>query len=160
MQEHISKDLKRFNYLITETDNVYHEAAARLGLSDSAMQILYAICDYDEGDSCPLREVVRRTGISKQTVNSAIRKMEREGILYLEQDGVRMKKLCLTQKGKELAERTALRIIKAENNILDSWFREDVEKYLELTERFLTSFKEEVKNWGIRADRTEPEPAE
>lgn len=147
MREHISKDMKRFNYLLTETDNVYHEAAVKLGLSDSAMQILYTICDYDEGDSCPLREVCRRTGISKQTVNSAIRKLEKEGILYLEQSGARTKKLSLTQKGKQLAERTALKVIKAENDILDSWTREDVEKYLEMTERFLTSLKEEVRRW-------------
>ncbi len=147
MREHISKDMKRFNYLLTETDNVYHVASAKLGLSDSAMHILYTICDYDEGDSCPLREVCRRTGISKQTINSAIRKLEKEGILYLEQAGARTKKLCLTQDGKLLAERTALKIIKAENDILNSWSREDVEKYLDLTERFLDSFKEEVRAW-------------
>lgn len=148
MRENISKDMKRFNYLLTETDNVYHEASVKLGLSDSAMQILYTICDYDEGDSCPLREVCRRTGISKQTINSAIRKLEKEGMLYLEQAGVRTKRLCLTQEGKQLAERTAMKIIKAENDILNSWPGEDVEKYLELTERFLASFKKKVKNWA------------
>lgn len=147
MDTHISKDMKRLNYLITETDGVYHEAALKLGLSDSAMHILYAICDYDAGGSCPLREVCRRTGISKQTINSAIRILERDGVLYLEQTGIRTKNLCLTRKGKELAERTALIVIKAENDILNSWPREDVEKYLELTEKFLETFKKEVKSW-------------
>ena len=36
-----SKQLRRFNRLVGETDAVYHELANRLGLSDSAFQILY-----------------------------------------------------------------------------------------------------------------------
>lgn len=147
MDTHVSKDMKRFNHLLTEIDGAYHEAALKLGLSDSAMQILYTICDYDAGGSCPLREVCWRTGISKQTINSAIRKLEQQGVLYLEQEGARTKNLCLTQKGKELTERTAMKIIKSENDILQSWPREDVERYLELIEKFLIAFKREVKSW-------------
>ena len=68
-----SKDMKRLNHLIGETDAVYHEMAVRFGLSDSAVRILYTICDYDDGTYCPLQVICRRTGISKQTINSAIR---------------------------------------------------------------------------------------
>ena len=78
MKGYASKEMRRFNYLIVETDAVYHEAALKLGLSDSALQILYTVCDYDGGDACPLQEISRRTGISKQTINSAIRKLEKE----------------------------------------------------------------------------------
>ena len=38
-----SKQLRRFNRLVGETDAVYHELANRLGLSDSAFQILYTL---------------------------------------------------------------------------------------------------------------------
>ena len=52
MSELILKKLKRYNYLIGETEATYHEISLKLGLSDSAMKILYAICD--NGKSCLL----------------------------------------------------------------------------------------------------------
>lgn len=142
MSNYASKEMKRYNHLLGEIEATYHEMSLKLGLSDSAMIILYTICD--EGESCPLSEICRRSGLSKQTVNSAIRKLETDGILYLEKAGIRSKTVCLTAAGKELAGRTALRLLNVENAILASWLRQDVEKYLELTERFLTALREEA----------------
>ncbi|MDE6895864.1 MAG: MarR family transcriptional regulator, partial [Lachnospiraceae bacterium] len=59
--------------------------------------------------------------------------------------GSRHKKVCLTEAGRELAERTAKRIMQAENEIFASWPEADVEKYLELTEHFLTALGEKAK---------------
>ena len=47
-----SKELRRLNYLMGETNAAYHEAALRLGLSDSAMRILYAVCDRGSSFRC------------------------------------------------------------------------------------------------------------
>ncbi len=143
MKVYSSKDMKRFNHLLGEIEAVYHEMALKFGQSDSVMNILYTICDY--GESCPLQEICRRSGISKQTINSGLRKLETEGIVYLEQAGARGKNVCLTEKGKALAEDTAIRVIEAENGILASWSKEDVEKYLELMECFLVAIKEKAK---------------
>lgn len=143
MKNYTSKEMKRFNYLLGETEAIYHEFSLRLGLSDSAMKVLYTICD--NGGSCLLQEICRRSGLSKQTLNSAIRKLEREGVLYLESTGGRVKKVCLTDEGETLVSRTALRIIKMENAIFSFWPKEDVETYLELTERFLLDLKKKAK---------------
>lgn len=72
-----SKQLRRFNRLVGETDAVYHELANRLGLSDSAFQILYTL--QSEDGACPLRDICAFSGLTKQTVNSALRKLEAEG---------------------------------------------------------------------------------
>lgn len=140
----ISNEMKRYNHLVGEMNAVYHDISLHLGLSDSAMIILYTICD--NGDSCPLHEISRLSGVSKQTINSAIRKLENEGIVYLKPVGAKSKNVCLTDEGKQLAKHTAIRLIKIENEIFESWDKDDVEKYLELTERFLTSLKEKNKN--------------
>ena len=143
MDFHISGELKRYNHLITETDRAYHEASLRLGLSDSAMIILYTICE-DGQERCPLKELCRRSGLSKQAVNSALRKLEGEEILSLEKAGGKNKNVRLTEKGKALADNTALRIMEAENEIFASWPREEVEKYLQLMEQYLISFREKA----------------
>ncbi len=144
MNTYISKEMNRFNYLLSETDAVYHDMSRRFGLSDSISRILYTICDL--GDGCLLQEICRRCGLSKQTVNSAIRRLESDGILYLEAAGARNKKACLTDRGKALAEHTAVKIIKAENEIFASWPAEDVARYLELTERYLLEIREKAQS--------------
>lgn len=138
-----SEGMRRFNHLVSETDAVYHEAALRMGMSDSVMQILYVLCD--KGGSCPLGEICLLTGISKQTINSALRKLEEEGFAYLEGLGGRRKQVCLTQKGQELAERTVVRLIEIENGILASWPKAQLEQYLELTEQYMTALREGVR---------------
>lgn len=139
-----SKVLRRFNHLLSETTAAYHEVSVRMGLSYSMMQILYTICDYGGGSRCPLQEICRQTGISKQTINSALRKLEAEGIVYLEQSGGKNKDVCLTQAGAALAERTVAKIMEAENAIYASWPEADTDAYLALTERYLTAFREEA----------------
>ena len=118
MKTFISNEMKRYNHLIGEIDAVYHEISFNLGLSDSAMKILYTICD--NGDSCLLQEISRRSGVSKQTINSAIRKLEKEGIVYLKSVGPKNKDVCLTDEGKKMARRTAVRLIEIENDIFAS----------------------------------------
>lgn len=144
MKEYPSKELKRCNYLLGELDRAYHEAALKLGLSDSAMKILYAICD--EGESCMLQTICIHTGLSKQTVNSALRKLEEESIIYLETVGAKSKRVYLSEKGKQLSEKTALRIMQMEDDIFTSWKKEDVEKYLELLEQFLAALRSRTEH--------------
>lgn len=138
-----SKVMRRFNHLVGEIDGVYHEMSLKLGLSDSAMIVLYTICD--SGSSCPLRDICLRSGLSKQTVNSALRKLEAEGVVYLEPVSARSKSVCLTEAGQALAAKTAGRIIRIENDIFDSWPQADAEQYLELTERFLLALREKAE---------------
>lgn len=138
-------EMKRFNHLTTEIDNAYHEAALKFGLSDSAMLILYTICS--NGRECLLSDIIRLSGISKQTVNSSLRKLESEGIVQLEAYGGRMKKICLTHKGVRLTRDTVLNIIKIENEIFASWTKEERRLYLELTLRYLNAFRNRIKEF-------------
>lgn len=150
MEYRVSKALKRYNYLFGETGMAYHEISLKLGLPDSAISVLYAILE--RGDRCLLREICHYTGMSKQTVNSSLRKLEAERVLYLELVDGKNKMVCLTEDGKALAERTAGRVLALEDEIFASWPQEDVQRYLELTERFLLALQEGAKS--IRAERT------
>ncbi len=136
---------KRYSYLTSEIDAAYHEAARRLGLSDSAMRILYTICLC--GSDCPLADIVGLSGISKQTVNSALRKLENSGVV--ETVGKKTKRVYLTAEGKRLVQRTVLRVMKIEDEVFAAWPGADVERYVALTEKFLSDFKEKVK--GLQA---------
>ena len=143
MKTRLSKEIQRLNLLISETDAVYHRCSVRLGLSDSAMKILYTA--YDCGGECALRDICLWTGLSKQTLSSSVAVLERGGIVALKAEG-RSKRLSLTPAGLELAERTAALVMAAENRVFAGWDRADMEKYLELTERYLNDFQRETEN--------------
>ena len=55
MKNEIITDIKRFNYLNNEIESAYHDAALKLELSDSAMIILYTVCN--NGENCPLSDI-------------------------------------------------------------------------------------------------------
>ncbi len=141
MERKTSERLHRINYLMAETDALYHRAALQLGISDSAMLVLYTVYDYGEG--CLLSNVYHLSGASKQTVNSAVRKLEREDILYLKPDG-RGKRIYLTQKGKRYAEQTAGRLYATECNALATWTDAEIDSYLFLMEKYAQSLREQI----------------
>lgn len=147
MQERISAEMKRLNLLLSEIDAAYHDAALKLGLSDSAMLVLYAVCS--AGGACPLQEITNQSGVSKQTINSALRKLEGEDVVYLEALRGRAKRVCLTEKGKALAEHTVLRLIAIENTIVGDWTQRERALYLDLTQRYLSAFKAKIKELSL-----------
>lgn len=136
-------EARRYNRLLSEIDEVYHEIALRQGFSDSAMAVLYALSDND-GD-CRLADLVKLSGTSKQTINSALRRLEQEEIIYLEPAGGRSKRVCLTEKGFSTVRETVDRVLAAEERIYSSWSKEEWELYVRLTERFLSQIREEMK---------------
>lgn len=143
MKEQITAELKRYNHLMTEIGVTYHNLSLKLGLTDSASQILYTASLH--GDSCLISEIIALSGYSKQTINSALRKLEEEEIICLEQAEGRKKRVCLTEQGKALAKRTVHRIIAFENEIFASWTEQELEQYLTLTQRFLNDLKKKTE---------------
>lgn len=139
----MNNEIKRFNHLTSEINAAYHEAAVRLGISDSAMQILYTVCSC--GSSCQISDVCRLTGISKQTINSALRRLEQEDVIRLKKSGGRNKRIVLTEKGQSLSERTVMKIIEIENSIFDSWTEEKKSLYLSLTQEYLDMFRRQTE---------------
>lgn len=143
MIQPMNEEMKRLNHLLSDIDAVYHEAALKFGLSDSAMQILYTVCG--GGNECLISDITRLSGTRKQTINSALRKLEADRIVYLESYTGRMKKVCLTEKGRALAQNTVMHVIDAENQVFAAWSQDEKNLYLELTRRYLNDLKAKVR---------------
>lgn len=109
----INAAMKRYNYLIAEIESVYHEAALRFGMSDSALMILYVLCGQD--GACALADLPYFTGLSKQTLNSAVRKLEAEGTIESVAVGAR----CAHKQWNALLRRKT-RFLKPGNRRSDS----------------------------------------
>lgn len=134
---------EQYTYLAGEINALYHEAAVKMGISDSVQNILYVLCD--QGSRCSQSEIGRLTGISRQTINSAIRKLERDGIVYLEQGRGRNTIVCLTEQGKAFAAQRVVPLLEAEQKIWNEWTPEEQREYLRLTQKYRDGLKRHLQ---------------
>ena len=142
MNSNHRNEIHRINYLTSEMEALYHQASLKLGITDSVSIVLYTI--YDEGDMCLLSDVYKKSGISKQTVNSAIRSLEADNILYLEQHTGRAKKIILTDKGKDYVQKTVARLYEAEVRAFDTWPEEEINNYIRLMEKYADCIRQQI----------------
>lgn len=140
--DHLSY-VRRLGYLSNEMEAVYHQSSLRLGITDSVSIVLYTI--YDKGADCLLSDVYKGSGISRQTVNSAIRSLEADGILYLEPYQGRSKRIVLTEQGEALLQRTAARLFAAEVRAFDGWTEDEIRTHIDLLERYVNALRRQVE---------------
>lgn len=143
METKICDKIHRINYLNAELDALYHHASLKLGLTDSASIVLYTI--YDNGEDCLLSDIYKQSGVSKQTVNSAIRNLEKKHIIYLEQYSGRAKKVVLTDAGKKYVKKTIARLFDSEAAAFATWTEEEINAHIGFMEKFILSFHEQVE---------------
>lgn len=93
---------RKYNNLFRLENELYHDIAVKMGLSDSAFGILYWLDDL--GDGCLQRDVCVASGLTKQTVNSSVHKLERTGFVELRVEQGRGTHLHLTEAGRALVE--------------------------------------------------------
>ena len=122
-----------------EIDEFYHELALGQGLSDSAFAVLWSILELGEG--CTQRDICRQFFLSKQTVHSSVRKLEREGVLSLLPGEGREVRVCLTDRGRDLAREKVLPVMEAERDASASISPEEWRTMMRLGERWLAGFR-------------------
>ena len=91
--------MKEFNIVSGAINGYYHEAALKLGISDAEMNVLYVL-SY-EGSGCYQSLLYKNTGMTRSTVNTIIRRFEKEELLYLKSGKGRNTCVYLTEKGEK-----------------------------------------------------------
>ncbi len=141
-------EIQRFTSIMGEISSLYHEAAFRLRRSDSTMSVLYTLLCCD--GRCNISEICQLSGMRKQTLNTALRRLEAEGLICLEQHGGKMKTVHLTETGLSAAKETAGTLLEIEQEILSSWTQDEVKLSLNLAERYTSQFRQLVKELPVK----------
>ena len=136
-------EFKEFNSIIGKINGIYHEAALKMGMSDSERDILYVLCD--KGSGCNQSVLYKETGMTRSTVNSAIRKLENKGILYLTAGTGRNTCVVLTDKGEKHIAETVGKLIKIENSIYLGWTPAERQFFLRLNQKFADELNDGVQ---------------
>lgn len=136
-------ELKKFNCLYKELDDIYHEIALKSGLSDSAFSILYTIAEL--GDGCLQKEIAEHNFMSKQTIHTSAKNLERDGYLSFQKGRGRDVHLCLTEAGKKLIEEKILPVVEQENCAFLEMSTEERGQLFYLMEKYVHIFRERAK---------------
>ncbi|MBQ7841116.1 MAG: MarR family transcriptional regulator [Lachnospiraceae bacterium] len=145
MSESNEKWIIRRNQLKFSYEALYRDVAAYFSLSPTAAWILYTLMDADgELAQQDLRE---KWNFPKQTVNSCIQSLSKEGYLTLSViPGTRNRKLIhLTQQGRELVDRTTRLLAQAEERAAAHLTEEERTQYLALSAKFYASLADETR---------------
>ncbi|MCC8025825.1 MAG: MarR family transcriptional regulator [Clostridium sp.] len=139
MVKELENDIRECNRLIKELDDIYHGIAYKLGLSDSAFTIFYIISEL--GDGCLQADICYESFSSKQTINSSIRKLEKDGYIYLKQGRGRNKHIHLTGKGREFIQEKILPVTEMENHAFLALKAAERREFLRLYKKYVDEFK-------------------
>ena len=135
MDEQTYSRLLAYNSLLKELDDIYRHAAKDLALSECTLWILYTL--RVEQTAPTQSEIGRFLYQPKQTVNSALKKMENDGLIeFFHAANRKNKQIRLTDKGKALAAQSADKVIKVEYNALFGLSDKEQETFLLLFSKF------------------------
>lgn len=134
--------VQAYNQTYKEMCDLYHEIAQNMGLSDSAFDVLYAMCELKDG--CLQKDICDRSYLTKQTVHSAVRKLIGQEVLRTESGKGRDMHLFLTEKGRALAERTVKPLMEQERTVFASMTPEEGQTLVRLTQKYVSLLREKT----------------
>lgn len=133
----------KFNCLYKELDDIYHRLALRAGLSDSAFCVLYAIVTM--GDGCLQKDISECYSLSRQTINTSVKNLQKKGYVSLVRSNGRDKHIHLTEEGQKLVTDKIIPVIQLENDTFAEMPAEDREGLLKLTEKYIRLFQQKTE---------------
>lgn len=138
-------ELEQWFQLFNEYDDIFHDLARKMGISDSAFTILYGICSL--GDGCLQRDICASYYISKQTVNSSTRRLEQEGYICLKKGNGRDMHLYLTPKGQQFAKANIFPVFELEKEAFLEMTPQERNEMVRLTSKYVSLVRERTNQF-------------
>lgn len=140
----MDRDIIQFNRLYRELDEIYHIYAKEHGL--------VRLCSLDpvfsRGKQYPddSERYVQAVAPASQTINSALKRLEAQGMLKLipAADSQKTKEIVLTDSGRDLVSRIILPVFQAETRALQCMSIEERTLLLSMTAKYVDHLKEEI----------------
>lgn len=138
------KHLKIYNQICKEADVVYHSYAKKFGLSDMAFWILYSIAERNEYFT--QRDFCKSWFYAPQTVNSALKDLQKKDIIFLESvSGNKKNKLIKpTENGVKFIEKCIIPLINTECESFAKLSENECELMLSATKKYISALREKV----------------
>lgn len=115
-----------------EINDIYHDYAMRHDLTDAALWVLYAL--YEMKERMTQADICNSWFYSRQTINTALKGLERQGVIELTSvpGNRKSKNVVFTAKGMDMARRIIEPLKQAENQVFAAFSEEENRLFIEL----------------------------
>ena len=140
----IRDQMKLFCTCLCRQDELYAAAARRRGLSFHTLITLYAL-DQDEGST--QSQLARDWMIPKQTLNTVVKELERQGYVSLDAGrDQKEKRVFLTPEGRDFAADSLRELYAMEDRAVAAVGPERFREMVEANRAFTEAFEREVRD--------------
>lgn len=145
MDQNLNQKLEALNQIYEMIDDVYDSYARSCHITDAELWILYALSEHN-GDYLQT-DICRGWNYSLQTIHTAIKNMEKRGMITLIcQPGNRKNKyIHLTEEGEKAVAKIVEPLTKAEKEALASLTQEEQDLLLPLLQKHANALKTAVE---------------
>lgn len=143
--EQAKHQLETLNQQIKELTSIYHQAAARSGISDNEFWVWYTLLvmnqEYSQQDICDI------WSLPKQTVNSVVANLVKKSFVLLEMvPGTHNRKMIhLTEAGKKYGQSIVQHIFEAEQRTIARLSDQERQTCISLLGKYIRLLREEFQ---------------
>lgn len=134
--------IKEYRAQYWESDGLYNSVIEKSGLSTSELMTLYCVSNGINTQTA----ISKKLCMPKQTINSAVKKFEKQGVMVLVETygNNKLKTLALTAKGEELVKDKVLAMDNIEEAVWAELDDDEKEQLVRLTACFNKLLAEKV----------------
>ena len=135
----------KLNQLYLELEELYHGYARMHGLSDSMLWLLYSL--QMQSDQPTQRKLCNEWHTSPQTMNYALKSLERKGFISLEplKGGRNDKAIALTERGQHLVDHVIAPLKRGERQAFHALSEAEQHQLLALTSKLVSALGSALK---------------
>lgn len=144
METSIKSVLATFNRTHKRMNVLYHNYARDAGISDAAFWLMYSL--YEKGGPCTQTELCEAWFFTPQTINSALKTLEKQGLITLDfaPNSRKNKQFFFTETGEQLVKEKIMPLVQAEEQSFLRLNEQERKALLVITQKHIGILEEEI----------------
>ncbi len=143
--------LRHINGMLSEISSIYEKLLSSKNVPEGVFIVMSSILDLGEG--CLQKEISEISYLNKKTVNSTIKKLQKEEFIELKAGKYPNMHIYLTQKGKDYMIQNIIPIIEVESKALELMPASEFDTLVESYRKYIDNFREHVDMFAERNAR-------
>lgn len=140
--------LRHINGMLSEISSIYEKLLSSRNVPEGVFIVMSSILDLGEG--CLQKEISEISYLNKKTVNSTIKKLQKEDYIELKAGKYPNMHIYLTEKGRIYMNENIIPIIEVERKALELMPSNEFATLVESYQKYINNFREHVDMFAER----------
>lgn len=143
--------LRHINGMLSEISSIYEKLLSSKNVPEGVFIVMSSILDLGEG--CLQKEISEISYLNKKTVNSTIKKLQKDEFIELRAGKYPNMHIYLTDKGHTYMRNNIIPIIEVETKALELMPPSEFANLVESYRKYIDNFREHVEMFAERNSR-------